>query len=183
MTPRIRETIKVAVESTGLDKFAQVVGLSSGAIQRMLVSSDFVPMTVVSLACQLNKGAGDPNVERTSVTECIKGAMIRIPSVRTSTTVAPETSAPENPAKRTISKRQERPSPFMDPKSGRLLGFGVNTITFLVLGYFLGGFALNPILGLAPCEGLSPCVGSVLGLFISAMGSLAYTYYYFVKKV
>ncbi len=139
---------------------------------------------LVSLACQINKNQGDPEIERTSVSECIKGATIRLPP---SGPVTLRPSAQVSHSRRetfgTSRKGTEKPSPFMEHKSGRLLGFGVNLITFLVLGYFLGGFALNPILGLPSCEGLTPCLGSVIGLFISGMGSLAYTYYYFVKKM
>ncbi len=142
-------------------------------------------MTLVSLACQINKSHGDPETDRTSVSECIKGATIRLPPSRPT---QPRASPQVGPRSRkgtfrTSRESRERPSPFMDQKSGRLLGFGVNLITFLIIGYFLGGFALNPILGLPSCEGLTPCVGSVIGLFISGMGSLAYTYYYFVKRV
>lgn len=80
--------------------------------------------------------------------------------------------------------------PLYDKKSMRLLGFGVNTITFLILGYFLGGIALSPLIGEPSCIGVSvappslaPCGGSFVGLVISAIGGLAYTYYYFVKKL
>lgn len=141
-------------------------------------------MMLVSLACQINKSHDDSEIERTSVTECIKGATIRLPP---SSPTPTRQTAPVSRSRRetfgTSRSSRERPGPFMDQRSGRLLGFGVNTITFLVLGYFLGGFALNPILGLPSCEGLAPCKGSVIGLFVSAMGSLAYTYYYFVKKM
>jgi hypothetical protein len=141
-------------------------------------------MVLVSLACQINKSHGDPEIDRTSVSECIKGATIRLPP---SKPIQRQTSAPVAGSRRetfrTTKENGEKPSPFMDQKSGRLLGFGVNLITFLILGYFLGGFALNPILGLPSCEGLTPCLGSVIGLFISGMGSLAYTYYYFVRKM
>jgi len=153
-------------------------------LQEFVEHADFVPMVLVSLACQINKTHGDPEMDRTSVSECIKGATIRLPPSRP---IQPQTPAQVARSRRetfgTTRENRERSSPFMDQKSGRLLGFGVNLITFLILGYFLGGFALNPILGLPSCEGLTPCVGSVIGLFISGMGSLAYTYYYFVKKM
>jgi len=141
-------------------------------------------MMLLSVACQINKSHGDPEVERTSVSECIKGATIRLPP---SSSIPPRQTARVQRSRRgtfgTSRGNRDRPGPFMDEKSGRLLGFGVNTITFLVLGYFLGGFVLNPILGQPPCEGLSPCKGSVIGLFLSAIGSLAYTHYYFVRKM
>jgi len=153
-------------------------------LQEYVERTDFVPMAFVSLACQINKSHGDPDIDRTSVSECIKGATIRLPP---SSPIQPRPSAQVSRSRRetfrTSREGRERPSPFMDQKSGRLLGFGVNLITFLILGYFLGGFALNPILGLPSCDGLTPCLGSVIGLFISGMGSLAYTYYYFLKKM
>ena len=153
-------------------------------MQEFVERADFVPMVLVSLACQINKGHGDPDIDRTSVSECIKGATIRLPP-SSPNQPRPLAQAPSSRREtfRTSKEGREKPSPLMDQKSGRLLGFGVNLITFLILGYFLGGFALNPILGLPSCEGLTPCLGSVIGLFISGMGSLAYTYYYFVRKM
>jgi hypothetical protein len=72
----------------------------------------------------------------------------------------------------------------------RLLGFAANTISFFILGYFFGGVALSPLIGQASCIGVStsppslaPCEGSFVGLVISAIGGLGYTYYYFVKKL
>jgi len=164
-------------------EFAEIAGISEEGLQTIESSSEYVPMMLVSLACQFNKSHGDTNPERTSVTECIKGAVIRLPSSQTPRNEEEVSERSVAKRSRPIDRGPERPVPFMDPKSGRLLGFSVNLITFLILGYFLGGFALNPVLGLASCEGLSPCLGSVLGLFISAMGSLAYTYYYFTRKV
>ena len=167
-----------------MEEFVKISGLSAQRLREFVEQAEFVPMMLVSLACQINKSHGDSDKELTSVTECIKGAMIRLPPS--------SPTPPRQPARISHSRREtfgtsrsskERPGPFMDQKSGRLLGFGVNTITFLILGYFLGGFALNPILGLPSCDGLAPCEGSVIGLFISAIGSLAYTYYYFVKKM
>jgi len=166
-----------------VEEFAKISGLSAQKLTEFVEQAEFVPMMLVSLACQINKSYGDSDKELTSVTECIKGAIIRLP---------PSSPPPQQPARVSHSRREtfgtsrsskERPGPFMDQKSGRLLGFGVNLITFLILGYFLGGFALNPILGLPSCDGLTPCLGSVIGLFISGMGSLAYTYYYFLKKM
>jgi len=179
----VKDALRTAIANEGREKFAQIAGVSQDRLESLTTSSEFVPMTLVSLACQLNKSHGDTNPEITSVTECIKGAMIRLPHSQNSRQPeeAPRSTSPR--VERPGRQRQARPIPFLDPKSGRLLGFGVNLATFLILGYFLGGFALSPILGFAPCEGLSPCIGSVLGLFISAMASLAYTYYYFVKRV
>ncbi len=72
----------------------------------------------------------------------------------------------------------------------RLVGFSANTIAFLILGYFLGGIALSPLIGQPSCIGVSisppalvPCSGSIIGLVVSAIGGIGYTYYYFVKKL
>ncbi len=80
--------------------------------------------------------------------------------------------------------------PFFDQKSVKLANFGVNTITLLIVSYFLGGIALAPLVNLTPCVGVdfsparvSPCLGSILGLILGAFGSLAYTYYYFTRRV
>jgi len=80
-------------------------------------------------------------------------------------------------------------SPVYAKKTLGLLGFSANTIVFLVLGYFLGGLALSPLLGQQSCTGvtstppsLNPCAGSIVGIILGAIGGLGYTYYYFVKK-
>jgi hypothetical protein len=77
-----------------------------------------------------------------------------------------------------------------DQKSVKLLNFGVNTISLLILCYFLGGIVLAPLFNLQECVGVSfsppaasPCLGSILGLVVGAFGSLGYTYYYFTRKL
>jgi len=124
------------------------------------------------------------------VTECLKGSTIRIPS----------TGQPASPriVAKSISRSQFRnlkggttsPGPLYEKKTFRLLGFSANTIAFLILGYFLGGIALSPLLGQPLCTGVSispaalvPCEGSIIGLVVSAIGGIGYTYYYFVKKL
>ena len=142
-------------------------------------------MTIVSLACQLNKNHGDTDIYRTSVTECVKGATIRIPS-------APVAEVSERKEESRKGRRgtfatsradRGRTGPLLDQRTGRLTSFGLNLVTFLIVGYLLGGLVLGPALGFRSCGGLSPCEGSVIGLALSGFGSLAYTYYYFVKKV
>jgi hypothetical protein len=150
----------------------------------------YVAVGLVTLACQINKSHNDPDPNHSSVTECLKGSTIRIPS--TGQTVSQRTIA------RSISRSQFRrlkdgpqsPGPLYEKKTARLIGFSANTIAFLILGYFLGGIALSPLLGRQPCTGVSvsppgliPCTGSIIGLVVSAIGGIGYTYYYFVKKL
>jgi hypothetical protein len=70
------------------------------------------------------------------------------------------------------------------------MGFSVNLFTFLALGYFLGGIVLGPIFGFGSCVGvvatspwIAPCAGSGIGLVFGSIVGLAYTYYYFVRKL
>ncbi|TMI60337.1 hypothetical protein E6H14_00845 [Candidatus Bathyarchaeota archaeon] len=72
----------------------------------------------------------------------------------------------------------------------RITGFSINLFTFLLLGYFLGGIVLGPLFGLGSCVGvmatspwIAPCAGSGIGLVVGSVVGLAYTYYYFVKKL
>jgi hypothetical protein len=165
--------------------------LDDQRLQTILEGNDeFVSIGLVTLACQINKSHNDPNLNHTSVTECLKGSTIRIPS--TGQPASLRTIA------KSISRRQfERlkgeakiSGPLYDQKTTRLIGFGANTIAFLILGYFLGGIALSPLLGQPSCIGVSvsppslvPCSGSIIGLVVSAIGGIGYTYYYFVKKL
>jgi hypothetical protein len=160
-------------------------------LQTILEGSDeYVSVGLVTLVCRINKAHNDPNPNHSSVTECLKGSTIRIPS--TGQAASPRTLA------RSISRSEFRrlkteaksPGPLYEKKTVRLLGFSANTIAFLVLGYFLGGIALSPLLGQPSCTGVSisppaliPCGGSIIGLVVSAIGGIGYTYYYFVKKL
>jgi hypothetical protein len=125
-------------------------------------------------------------LEHSSVSECLKGTTVRLPP-------------PEQP-KIEREERQKRAAelyearqpvgPMYDQKSVRLINFGANTLTLMILSYFLGGVALAPLLNWPSCVGFSfspvmasPCLGSVVGLIIGAFGSLAYTYYYFTHKL
>ena len=70
------------------------------------------------------------------------------------------------------------------------MGFSVNLFTFPALGYFLGGIVLGPLFGLGSCVGvvattpwIAPCEGSGIGLVAGSVAGIAYTYYYFVRKL
>ena len=189
VTPKISEAVRSAVEKIGHDEFLKLSGVGEGHLQSILRQEEgYVPIGVVTIACQINKTNGDPVLSHTSVTECLKGSTIRIPS-----TQGERVQAPSRPIdRRKFQRMGSTPltGPLYDKKSMRLLGFGVNTISFLILGYFLGGIAISPLIGDASCIGVSvsppslaPCAGSFVGLVISAIGGLGYTYYYFVKKL
>jgi hypothetical protein len=165
--------------------------LDDQRLQTILEGSDeFVSVGLVTLACQINKSHNDPNPNHSSVTECLKGSTIRIPSTG-------QPASPRSIAKSISRSQFERlrgdaktSGPLYDQKTTRLISFGVNTIAFFILGYFLGGIALSPLIGQASCVGVSasppwlvPCSGSFIGLVVSAIGGLGYTYYYFVKKL
>jgi hypothetical protein len=191
VTPKIAEAFQAAVEKIGRTAFLAMAEMDDQRLQTILSGSDeFVSIGLVTLACQINKSHNDPNPNHSSVTECLKGSTIRIPS----------TGQPASPRiiAKSISSSQFRrlksdaksAGPLYDQKTTRLIGFSANTIAFLILGYFLGGIALSPFLGQPPCIGVSvsppalvPCSGSIIGLVVSAIGGIGYTYYYFVKKL
>ena len=191
VTPKIAEAFQAAVETVGRSEFLTMAEIDDQRLQEILEDGDeYVAVGLVTLACQINKSHGDPNPNHSSVTECLKGSTIRIPS--TGQQASPRTVA------KSISRSQFRKlkdeaastGPLYEKKTIRLLGFSANTIAFLILGYFLGGIGLSPLLGQPICTGVSispaalvPCEGSVIGLVISAIGGLGYTYYYFVKKL
>ena len=154
------------------------------------VDDEFVSVGLVTLACQINKSHGDPNPNHSSVTECLKGSTIRIPS--TGRPASPRTVAKSISRSQFVrlSDKEKTAGTLYDQKTTRLIGFSANTIAFLILGYFLGGIGLSPLLGQPSCIGVSvsppslvPCSGSIIGLVVSAIGGIGYTYYYFVKKL
>ena len=191
VTAKIAEAFQAAVEKVGRSEFMAMAEIDGPRLQTSLEDgNEYVAVGLVTLACQINKSHGDPNPNHSSVTECLKGSTIRIPS----------TDQPASPkiVAKSISRSQFRnlkggaasSGPLYDKKTFRLLGFSANTVAFLILGYFLGGIALSPLLGQPLCIGVSispaalvPCEGSIIGLVVSAIGGIGYTYYYFVKKL
>jgi hypothetical protein len=174
------------VDKIGERELSKVTGIAQSRLDFVLKSDgEYLPVKVVSVVCQINKSHGDPDLEHSSVSECLKGTTVRLPPLRR--------SEKEQDATKETSKVYEARAPvgpMYDQKSVRLLNFGANTFTLLILSYFLGGLALAPLLDWPSCVGFSfsplmasPCLGSVLGLIIGAFGSLAYTYYYFTHKL
>ena len=182
---KIKDAIRAAVDKIGEKELSKITGISQSRIDLILQSEEeYLPVKVVSVICQINRSHGDPNLDHSSVSACLKGTTVRLPPIKR--------EEPKSERKQASSPNEPRAqvSPMFDPKSGRLANFGVNTITLLILSYFLGGVALAPVLGWNSCPGFSfsPfraewCLGSVLGLIIGAFGSLAYTYYYFTHNV
>ena len=184
---KIKSAIRAAVDKIGEKELSKVTGIAQSRLDLVLQSDDeYLPVKVVSVVCQLNRSHGDPNLEHSSVSECLKGTTVRLPPLK-----GPDQEKDEK-KKRVLQfpKTRAPVGPMFDQKSGRLSYFGANTITLMILSYFLGGVALAPILNWESCVGFtfsplmaSPCLGSVLVLIIGAFGSLAYTYYYFTHKL
>ena len=191
VTTRIKDTLTSAIQRTGKQEFAKLSGTDVSFLDQILATSDeYVSIAIITLACQINKSNNDKEITRTSISECLKGAILRLPSQESKVAEPmPEQSSPRS-RRAQFLKLQKQTGRLYDPSAVRILGFGVNLFTFLVLGYFLGGLVLGPLLGLGSCVGviatspwLTPCSGSGIGLVIGAVIGLAYTYYYFVKKI
>jgi len=191
VTPRIAEAVQAAIDRVGRSEFETIAGIDDQQLASILtVSDEYVAVALVTIACQINKNHGDPNPTHSSVTECLKGTTIRIPPVPGKT--QPTLIQPRR-GRRSLQKLRstaQAAGPLYEKKTMRLLGFSANTIAFLILGYFLGGIAISPLIGQPPCIGVStspialvPCGGSIIGLVASAIGGIAYTYYYFVKRL
>ena len=187
VTPRIREAIQAAIDKAGKHALASTGGLPPDRLDILLEASDaYVPVATVSAACLINKARGDPDPFHSSVSECLKGATIKLPQGSTTTTSSEKRA---EPIPQPLSKPR-RPTSLFDQKSVKLVNFGGNTISFLLLGYFLGGVLLAPLFGLQSCIGVSfsplaatPCLGSIVGTAIGAFAGLGYTAYFFIKKM
>ena len=191
VTPKIAEAFQAALEKVERSEFLAMAEMDDERLQTILEDGDeYVSVGLVTLACQINKSHNDPNPNHSSVTECLKGSTIRIPSTGQPASARIVAKSISRSKFRNLKNGTVSPGPLYEKKTFRLLGFSANTIAFLILGYFLGGIALSPLLGQPPCTGVSispaalvPCEGSIIGLVVSAIGGIAYTYYYFVKKL
>ncbi len=187
-TARIKEAIRVAMRNVGRNDFASIAGLTTDQLDHLLTEERaYIGVTIVSLACRINKTHGEPSPYHSSVSECLKGATIRLPEPQAR---IPDNGKPSSETPRGPVRPGQSQARFYDQKSAKLLGFGGNTLALLVLGYFLGGTVLAPSLGLRACVGVSfsppavtPCLGSIIGLVIGAFAGLGYTAYYFIKKM
>lgn len=189
VTSRISEALQSAIDKIGREEFERIAEMNEQSLASLLTEREgYVPVAIVTLACQINKSHGDPDPAHSSVTECLKGSTLRMPTSRLVTQPSP----PSNQGRRRILNlySDSRVSRREGGKSFRVLGFSVNTFTFLLLGYLLGGLLASPLLGQPTCLGIGlnppslvPCSGSIVGLILGAIGGLGYTYYYFVKKL
>ncbi len=187
-SPRIKEAVRAAIEKVGENDFLRLSGLTAEALNQVLDSdAEYLRVTIVTLACQVNKSHGDLDPNHSSVSECLKGTVVRFPQEEMKHPAKQEPRKP--PSVRRLSTTR-RVGPMFDSKSIRVLNLSSGVLSFLILGYFLGGIVLAPLLGLRPCIGvsLSPpylswCLGSVVGFAVASFAGLAYTYYFFVKKL
>jgi len=179
------------VGNVGRKEFLAMAEIDDSRLRAILEGDDeYVSVGLVTLVCQINKSHKDPNPNHSSVTECLKGSIILIlflSQPRPPRTIARSISRTEF---RRLKDGARSAGALYEKSTVRLVGFSANTIAFLILGYFLGGIALSPLIGQPSCIGVSisppalvPCSGSIIGLVVSAIGGIGYTYYYFVKKL
>jgi len=191
-TPRIKDALNAAIQRTGKEEFAKMSGLEPSIQDRILQSEgEFVSVAIITLACQVNRSHNDPNPARSSISECLKGAILRLPQQgNNAETNALTESSTQRIRRAQFFKVQKSAGRIYDPTALRVMEFMGSLFTFLVLGYFLGGIALGPLFGYGSCVGvvaaspwIAPCAGSGIGLVFGSVAGLAYTYYYFVKKI
>ena len=191
MSPRIKDVLESALQKTASKPdFLKITEIDEETLESILTGTgeNYIDLGSLTKACQINKSHGDPDVSHSSISECIKGATIRIPQQLDM--VQKPSRATSGRRLRLSPKTSVKPRPFYERGSMRLLGFSANTLTFILLGYFAGGLLLSPLTGQPSCTGVSlnpvavtPCIGSVIGIVLGAVAGLGYTYYYFVKKM
>jgi len=191
-TPRIKDALNAAIQRTGKEEFAKLSGIDARVLDRVLErEGEYVSVAIITLACQVNRSHNDPEPAHSSISECLKGAIWRLPKQRDDAkTTEPDESSTRRSRRARFFKVQKRAGRIYDPTALRITGFSVNLFTFLLLGYFLGGIVLGPLFGFSSCVGvvtaspwIAPCAGSGIGLVFGSVVGLAYTYYYFVKKL
>jgi hypothetical protein len=191
-TPRIKDALNAAIQRTGKKEFASLSGIETSILDKIMQNEgEYVPVAIVTLACQINRSHNDLELAHSSISECLKGAILRLPPQRNYEKTAGTDDSSTGRRQRARSfKIQNRAGRIYDPAATRIVGFSVNLFTFLLLGYFLGGIVLGPLFGVGSCVGvvaappwITPCAGSGIGLVFGSVIGLAYTYYYFVKKL
>ncbi len=191
-TPRIKNALNAAIRRTGKEEFAKISGTETSVLDRILQSEgEFVPVAIITLACQINRSHNDPDPARSSISECLKGAIWRLPQRRNDAeTRAADESSTRRSRRAQFFKVQKRAGRIYDPTALRVMEFMSSLFIFLVAGYFLGGIVLGPLFGFGSCVGvvatspwIAPCAGSGIGLVLGSVIGLGYTYYYFVKKL
>ena len=191
-TPRIKDALNAAIQLTGKEEFAKISGIETSFLDGILErNGEYISVAIVTLACQVNRSHNDPELARSSISECLKGAIWRLPQQSNNAeTRAPAESSTKRSRRAEFFRVQKRAGRIYDPNALRIVGFSVNLFTFLLLGYFLGGIVLGPIFGFGSCIGvvagspwIAPCAGSGIGLVFGSIIGLAYTYYYFVKRL
>jgi len=191
-TPRIKGALNTAIQRTGKEEFAKLSGIEASVLDRILQGEgEYVSVAIITLACQVNRSHNDSELAHSSISECLKGSILRLPQPKNdATTTKPDESSTRRSRRVRFFKDQKRAGRIYDPTALRITGFSVNLFTFLVLGYFLGGIVLGPLFGFSSCVGvvsaspwIAPCAGSGIGLVLGSVIGLAYTYYYFVKKL
>jgi len=183
--------IRAAVDKVGRSEFETIVGIDDHDLAAILsVEDGYIGVAIVTIACQINKGHNDPDPAHSSVTECLKGTTIRVPPVGGRVRSPAVQQSIDRKRFQRLGSGTSPTGPLYEKKTLRLLSFSANTAAFLILGYFLGGIAISPLIGEPSCIGVSatppglvPCGGSIIGLVVSAIGGIGYTYYYFVKKL
>src|SRR5437899_12429333 len=112
------------MEKVGVREFLATAEIDDQRLQTILNGdNEYVSVGLVTLACQINKSHNDPNPNHSSVTECLKGLTIGIPS-----TGKP---APPRMIANSISRRQfrrlkdegESPGPLYEKTTFRLVRF------------------------------------------------------------
>ncbi len=191
VTPKISEAILAAVGQVGEKEFLAIAGIDKYTLQELGKDQGvYVPVALITLACQINRSHSDPNIAHSSVAECLKGSTIRMQqlSVKPGRGEDPSSDA-RRPLRRPPTSGRSYGGLY-GKRSVRVAGFTANIVALIVLGYFLGGIGLSPLLGQASCIGVSfsptslvPCSGSLIGIVLGVVGGLGYTYYYFVKKM
>lgn len=190
VTPKISEAILAAIRQIGEKEFLVIAGIDNRTFQTFMKDEgEYVTVALVTLACQINRSHGDPNIAHSSVTECLKGSTIRMRQLPANAHEGDSSATARRPIRR-LPTSDRFYGTMYGKRSVRVLSFTANIVAFIILGYFLGGIGLSPLLGQAPCTGVSfsptslvPCPGSLIGIVLGVVGGLGYTYYYFVRRL
>src|SRR4029077_19504948 len=118
------DALNAAIQRTGKPEFAKLSGIEVSVLDRILQGEgQYVSVAIITLACQVNRSNSDPELAHSSISECLKGAILRLPHHRNDVKTIEQDESSNRRSRRTrFFKVQKRAGRIYDPAALRIAG-------------------------------------------------------------